>query len=211
MKSTFKALPAALLAVMVTSAPVVSAEDSGVPTQAQPGANFVRSVKNTGSYGSGETTISMTRMAPRTWNGQEVQVWQQANGPTLLMNPSSAFVALVAGDKPLVTFDPPSSYNWPLKVGKTWTTKYTITDHAKQQAIPVEISYTVEAYEDVTVPAGTFKGYRIKSTDNQGNDDLRWFSTELGIWLKEKLVRTEKNPNGPGARESEMLSQTIRK
>jgi hypothetical protein len=61
------------------------------------------------------------------------------------------------------------------------------------------------------VPAGTFKAFKVTSSDTLGNENVVWFSPELGLFLKQTLRRTEKHPAGAGTRETELVSQTIRK
>lgn len=175
------------------------------------GSVLVRIQKNTGSYGTGQVTQTTTRMAPRLWKGQQVAVFANTPGPTLLqLPPNGTFVGWFDGETPVVTFDPPSGYDWPLEVGKSWTRRYNMTIHQGNRVIPVEVKVAVEAYEEVTTPGGKFKTFRIRSVDNQGNDDVNWFSPDLGVFVKQKHTRTAVNPNGPGTRETETIHQTIK-
>ncbi|HEX7890002.1 MAG TPA: hypothetical protein VF522_11640 [Ramlibacter sp.] len=175
------------------------------------GSSFVRSIQDTGSYGNGASIATVTRQANRDWKGQTVGAWHSTVGPTVLIHPvHGAFHAFVNGDKPVVTFEPAASWQWPLKVGKSWTRNVTMTVHATDQVIPVETQITVEAYEDVTMPAGTFKAWRVRTVDNLGNEDVQWFSSDLTVFIKQKLTRTDKHAAGPGVRETELVSQSIR-
>jgi hypothetical protein len=117
---------------------------------------------------------------------------------------------LSADGKPILSYEPPLDYDWPLVVGKTWTKSYKMTVHAKNQIFPFEDTYKVEAYEDVTVPAGTFKAFRI-SLSSTGAQDVYWFAPELGIFAKQSLRRTDKSGYGPGTRQVELVSQSIKK
>ena len=96
-------------------------------------------------------------------------------------------------------------------VGKAWTKNYRLTVHAKNQTITFDTTWKVEAYEDVTVPAGTFKVFKITYSDTLGQENIYWFNAELGIWPKAILTRTAKHASGPGRRESELVSYTIPK
>lgn len=175
------------------------------------GSSFVRSVRDSGSYGNGATTVTLTRRPNREWKGQTVGVWEASTGPTLLFQPARGdFVAFVNGDQPVVSFEPAAGWEWPLKVGKSWTRRVTMTMHATNQSVPTEAQITVEAYEDVATPAGTFKAWRVRSVDNQGNDDVSWVNTDLTVFLKQKLTRTASHPAGAGVRETELLSHAIR-
>lgn len=175
------------------------------------GSVLVRTQKDTGSYGSGTTTTTATRMAPRMWKGQQVAVYANNPGPTLYqLPPHGTFVGFFNGEVPVVTFDPPTSWHWPLEVGKSWTSRYNMVIHQSNQVVPVEAKVTVEAHEDVSMPGGTFKTFRVRTVDNQGNDNLNWFSPDLGVFVKQKLTRTAASPNGPGTREVETIRQTIK-
>lgn len=50
----------------------------------------------------------------------------------------------------------------------------------------------------------------MRTVDNLGNEDVHWFSTDLSVFLKQKLTRTERHSAGPGVRETELQSQSIR-
>lgn len=185
-------------------------EPKGEPWQEQAiGSTWVRVMQNTGSYGPATTRVSNIRGAG-TWRGSAVKTWESAEG-TLLQAPNGDFVAIVKGDTPLVTWDPPAGYAWPLTIGKSWSRKLNVTFHAAKRTIPVEVTSTVEAYEEVTVPAGMFKAFKVRSIDNQGNEDLNWYSPELGIFVKQSLRRTARHSAGPGTRETVIESQTIRR
>ena len=175
------------------------------------GSSFVRSIHNSGSYGNGSSTTTVTREPNREWKGQTLGVWKQNPGPTLLLHPvHGAFYALLNGDQPLVTYDPPGGWPWPLEVGKRWTSEFTQTLHPSNQQVKVQQRAVAEAYDEVSMPAGTFKAWRVRVVDNQGNDDIHWVSPDLTVFIKQKLTRTAGHPAGPGVRETELLSQSIR-
>jgi uncharacterized caspase-like protein len=69
---------------------------------------------------------------------------------------------IVRGGKTLLELEPPPALTWPLEVGQwgvSWLTLKT-PDPQYGQSL-VRLSWRVEAYEDVRVPAGVFKAYRI--------------------------------------------------
>ena len=72
-------------------------------------------------------------------------------------------VAKIArGGKTLLELEPPPALAWPLDVGQwgvSWLTLKTLDPQYGQSL--VRLSWRVEAYEDVRVPAGTFKAFRI--------------------------------------------------
>ena len=77
---------------------------------------------------------------------------------------------ILRGDRVLWEFDPPPGLRWPLEVGRWSTTSgiWTIAPDApapklRRFTTPQSLAFTsrVEAYEDVQVPAGTLKAFRI--------------------------------------------------
>jgi len=173
------------------------------------GATWVSSRRDTGSYGTANVQLPNKFLGEQTRQGQKVIAFESPES-TLLLKPEGAFISQVKGDTPLISWNPPATFQWPLEVGKSWKRSYTVTIHAAKQNIPVQDTQTVEAYEDVTMPAGTFKAFRVRTIDNAGNDNVQWFSPELGIFIKQSLKRTANHQQGPGTREIELVSQKIR-
>lgn len=201
-------LIAGLLATVLSAgcATTPTAERYVAPPQ---GSTWVSKRIDTGSYGSG-TVQSAGSMGEQMWQGQKLMAFQSQE-QTTLAHPSGDWIAQVKGSTPLVTWNPPLGWNWPLEVGKTWTKKTSITIHAAKRTIPYEYTQKVEAFEDVTVPAGTFKAFKVKTSSTLGDDNVNWFSPELGIFVKSSLKRTAKHSAGPGTREIELVSHTIRR
>jgi uncharacterized caspase-like protein len=57
-------------------------------------------------------------------------------------------------------FTPPPTLSWPLEVGKSGSVQGSFK-RMYAEPYPAELTWVVEAYEDVEVPAGTFKAFRI--------------------------------------------------
>lgn len=69
---------------------------------------------------------------------------------------------IVRGGQTLLELDPPPALTWPLEVGQwgvSWLTLKALDPQYGRSL--VRLSWRVEAYEDVRVPAGVFKAYRI--------------------------------------------------
>lgn len=173
------------------------------------GSTWVTAQRNTGSYGSKNEQVS-TKLGERMWQGKQVNAFETSQG-TLVGERDGNWLGVISGDKALMTWDPPIGFDWPLKVGKTWTHNHRVTYHAKNQTIPYQLTQKVEAYEDVTVPAGTFKTFKISSSSTLGQEDVIWFSPELGIFVKRINTRTATHAAGPGRQETEIVSLTIAK
>jgi hypothetical protein len=69
---------------------------------------------------------------------------------------------IVRGGQVLLELEPPPALAWPLEVGQTgvsWLTLKSLDPQYGQSL--VRLSWKVDAYEDVRVPAGIFKAFRI--------------------------------------------------
>jgi hypothetical protein len=133
----------------------------------------------------------------------------ESEGVTTFITPRTGnWVTLTRNGKPFWSFDPPVGWEWPLEVGKTWTRKSVMTLHAQNRQVPLEYTQTVEAHEEIAVPAGKFMAFRIKNVDNFGNENLQWFIPELSVYGKQVLKRTAKHAQGAGTREVELISHS---
>jgi hypothetical protein len=174
------------------------------------GSTWVQARRDSGSFGSSNVQVSWRR-GERMWQGQQVIAFESPESAILAASNSGYWLGIVRGDKPLITWEPGLSWDWPLEVGKTWTKNYNMTIHAAKRTVPFQTTQKVEAYEDVTVPAGTFKAFKISTSSTLGEENVQWFSPELGIFVKSINTRTAKNAAGPGRRETEIVSHTIKK
>jgi hypothetical protein len=159
---------------------------------------------DTGSYGSGSARVPGKR-GERTWQGAQVITFDISVG-TIFAQPDGSWLGIFKGDTPIVTFDPPQNWQYPLEVGKTWTREQRITIHAAKRTIPYLLTQKVEAYEEAIVPAGSFKTFKVSTVTSLGEENLVWFSPELGIFVKQSLKRTAKHAQGPGTRVINLIS-----
>jgi hypothetical protein len=173
------------------------------------GSSYVVQRRDTGSYGSTNGAVPI-KVSRRMYQGSEVTSW---SGPTagVLSLPSGNWLGVFAGDRPIVTWDPPIGWEWPLEVGKTWTKEYRMTNHMSRKSVTYVSSQKVEGYEDVTVPAGTFKTFRVSTRTTLGEENVVWFSPELGIWVKAQMRRSAAHPAGAGTRDDVLASHDIRR
>ena len=175
------------------------------------GSTWEVAQRNTGSYGK-DMRLQISR-GDGTWEGAKVVTYSNSLGMTTMATlDDGSWIAIVGRNgKPLMSFDPPLGWQYPIMVGKTWTTSHKMTVHATGKTIPFESSCKVEDHGDVTVPAGTFKAFKLACATTLGNEDRFWFSADHGIFVKTSLRRTEKSSFGPGTQETELVSQAIRK
>lgn len=169
------------------------------------GARWAHRRTDSGSYGSGTREIPTHRIE-HTWQGSALIGLQTPEG-TLLLRPTGEWIAQVNPQgAPVVTWDPPLVWDWPLEIGKNWARKYTMTLHPSNRNVTYDVKQAVEAYEDVTVPAGTLGAFRLSSEDSLGNRDRFWFSSNLGVFVRLELQRTALHTQGFGMRTAELVS-----
>jgi hypothetical protein len=168
------------------------------------GTTWVTARQDTGSYGPGSGKVDGKR-GERMYQGTQAITFEAADG-TVVASPEGTWFGVFMGDAPVMTWDPPLHWQWPLEVGKVWTREQRVTFHAAKRTVPYTLTQKVEAYEDVTVPAGTFKAFKVSTKTSLGDENLVWFSPEHGIFVKQSLRRTANHAQGAGTREIELLS-----
>jgi hypothetical protein len=165
--------------------------------------------RTTGSYGTGEARIQNTRR-DEDWQGRKVVAIASASGAQLFDPKDGSMLAVLAPDgKAAVSYEPSWYFGQPLSVGKTWTKSYRMTLHASNKVVPYDVSCKVESHDDVTVPAGTFKAFKIACTNTIGTDEQFWVDPRYSITIKSAFQRSAVSPFGAGTRESELLSLTL--
>lgn len=153
----------------------------------------------------------MRALGEQTWQGQMVRAFNDGDATLYVEHATGAWITRVRGTTPLESFDPPIGFEWPIFVGRSWVRNFRYTDHERGRSFDnVRSWYKVEAYEDVTVPAGTFKAFRVTSETGSTRTTM-WFSPELGITVKLKLERSGQHYLGPGTREAELVSHDVKK
>ncbi|MCM2251933.1 MAG: hypothetical protein NDJ19_06205 [Ramlibacter sp.] len=172
------------------------------------GASWEIAQRNSGSYGK-DAQVRITRLADSTWKGIPVAAMKSSSGGTLLMQASDGkWLAFLGADgKPVMSFEPAVGWDYPLYVGKSWTTRHKLTMHAANQVSDYEFSCKVEDFEKVSVRAGLLDAFRVHCTSNMGSDDIFWSSPDVQPSVKTRLVRGPRSPLGPGMQETELVSR----
>jgi hypothetical protein len=113
--------------------------------------------------------------------------------------------------KELTTTSPDNgAFSWPLWVGKTWQPSYTYQDLGRGRKFGgVTFNHRVIAYEDVTVPAGTFKAFRIDGTpvSSAASFFTYWYAPDVKLVVKLVSRRTSDNYLGAEQTMTELLSR----
>lgn len=180
----------------------------GVYVENPLGTEFTYLRKSSGSYGAADGPVHW-KLGSAQWQGRTVVASVSPEAGSNLLDPAShALVATlnIAG-KPVNSFEPGLGFHYPMVVGQTWTDKHQLTLHARGQTLPYEVRYTVEAYESVTVPAGTFMAFRVATLDSFGEKTVQWTAPALGInTVKRILERPPTYPSGAGQLVGELQS-----
>lgn len=182
-----------------------------------PGSTSTMAVTSTGSYGSGTAQVTST-IGQRSWEGRTV-ITQETPAGAMLLDPADGTRLGYVGPNGQTqwTLNPPVGFRYPMEVGKRWVAESTLTMMGPQgpRSLPVRSEWAVEALDEVTVPAGTFKALRITVNDVMGgqpwNADTYWVEPGQEFAVKSLLKRLPTHPAGAGSREALLVSKSIRR
>lgn len=163
--------------------------------------------KSSGSLGTFDGPVVWTNV-PGTWQGRPMVSVGSAQGVFLHDPATMALVATLSpAGQPQMGFEPPIDYAWPLQVGQTWTSTHTLTLYPSGRTLPLTNRYRVESWGDVTVPAGTFKAFKLVWDNNLGEVETRWVGVADGIpTVKRHVERPATHPQGAGVLDAELVS-----
>jgi hypothetical protein len=204
-----------LLMIVAVACPSVAvqaqADTPKVERPVWPPAGSTWNVKLTlsGSLGSGTRQSTFESLGEIEWNGRRVNslrgVTQQ------YFDSERRIVGAAARDgTPIQTYHPYEAlYDWLLSVGKSWPSALELKVYQGNQTLDLKFVFAVEAFEEITVPAGTFKTFRILRT---GPNDrmVVWYEPKLGLEVKRDWERFATHPFGPGTHQMEMLSYALK-
>ncbi|MBI3030964.1 MAG: tetratricopeptide repeat protein, partial [Candidatus Rokubacteria bacterium] len=116
------------------------------------------------------------------------------------------WMATLRWDEELSAASPHNGFfDWPLQVGKWWTSTYAYQDYQRGRRIPrARITWKVEAYEDVTVPAGTFRAFTLTGRSSVANWTI-WYAPGLKLIVKEVQERNATHFLGPAKIVTELV------
>jgi hypothetical protein len=165
--------------------------------------------RNTGSYGK-DAQLQITR-GNGVWQGKPAVEIKNSAGFTIMATEDGRWYGILGRDgKPFMTYDPPIGFVYPLKVGKAWSTHHRMTMVATGKVTEFDYACKVEAFEPVTVRAGTFDTFRIACT-TPGAQDTYWSSRDHGMMVKTDFKRTSAHQMGAGTQQSELVALNLRK
>lgn len=167
--------------------------------------------KSSGSLGAFDGPVVWT-YSTMSWAGSPVHAFGAPLAGISLHRPGDAarFADLDPTGKPLAIYDPPIGYQWPLSVGKQWTSTHLVTLPAAGRTVSMTIQWKVESWGDVTVPAGTFKAFKLVWSNNLGEVETRWASPQEGLMtIKRHVERPASHPQGLDVLDAELLKRAV--
>lgn len=149
-----------------------------------------------------------------------------SNGTTRVLDPSTFNPIGIMQSGKAVVMDTPDEglFSWPLWVGKSWDGRSSHADLLYGQVWPpAKFRARVVAIEDVTVPAGTFKAFRIEYQGGIGSSSTGgirsgggspgfeshgtyWYAPGPELIVKSDVVRSGTNYRWGGRTTTELLS-----
>lgn len=139
----------------------------------------------------------------RTITGRESDLCVVGFSPRYYYNKDWVLVKVIEKDgqvltsarpmRPYIELRPHIEQQWlsfPLWVGKTWDIRYSAT-HARGTGVgSFRDFFSVLAYEDIRVPAGRFKAFKIQRRQLQSPTSFGamyfWYAPEVGYYVKRK-------------------------
>lgn len=175
------------------------------------GSTWEMAFRNTRSYGADKRV--RFRVEERVWQGQRMLAFVSPDGSGAIRTPDHHQTAAVLGPggKTLAEYEPPVGPRYPIAVGDSMTASSQLKIPGRELPPVMELKCVVEAFERVTVPAGTFDAYKTVCTPSSGKSvDTYWMSPELGIHVKTTATRADNSNFGAGTQVGELVSHTIR-
>ncbi|MDE2613806.1 MAG: hypothetical protein KGL78_10230 [Burkholderiales bacterium] len=174
------------------------------------GASWSYRITSTGSFGSGSADVPM-RVSQTEWQGRRLLRFENPSGATLQDDRVGVVAVLDRNGRAVMSYEPALTYRWPLEVGRSWTEELVLrvtSGSGAVQDLPMKTNWRVEAYEDVTVPAGTFKAWRVVMEDNFGFRQTTWSVPDtMGVFARRLSERGPNHPQGgAGTQLMELLS-----
>lgn len=150
-------------------------------------------------------TRTYTVLEESTHDGKPVHRISDGSKISLIDKATRNWIATVRADEELNTASPyVPTYAFPLWVGKSWKATFAYNDRERGATFEnIVWRGKVTDYEDVTVPAGTFKTFKVEGTDG-GVQLVVWYSPKLNIIVKSSFERLPGHYRGPGKFTSEL-------
>ena len=149
------------------------------------GYNWEYEWKNLGTGTSGTITRKIIR--EEAFNGIPCFVFKVGRNEDFWTKDVLGILARKRGGKIITKRDAPfQAFAWPLKVGRQWRNVYTVEKPQKESSSDRDNRVVVTRLEEVTVPAGKFKTFKIEIYSSYSGELLseRWYSPKVKFYVK---------------------------
>ncbi len=174
--------------------------DAGFPT---PTTKWVyQIVDQTGAT----TRATYTALEEATYESKPVYRMSDGSNTLIIEKTTRNWVATVRDAKERFAASPNDGlYSFPLWLGKSWDTKYTFYDRDRGLTFnDVTYSWKVEAYEEVRVPAGAFKAFKLDGKNPFSHTTI-WYAPDVKVFVKRIEERGPDHYLGLGKTTVELL------
>lgn len=136
----------------------------------------------------------------RVSDGQQTHFYDRA---------TRSFVATLSGATERLSVTPDwGNFRWPLAVGNSWQATYALRDNQYGvQYNRVVSRWQVTALEEVRVPAGAFRAFRLEGHGGT-RSQVVWYAPEMRLIVKAVEERGPRDRAGPGRVVTELIDST---
>ncbi len=143
-------------------------------------------------FDSGKTkTQTFTVLEEGAYNGRLVYQMSDGVEKRVFDKATGNWIAMLRNGKVVTGATPHwGNLSFPLWVGKSWTARYAYYNAKRDRTYDIAKSWKVVAYEDVTVPAGTLKVFKLEGRGTFVHHDI-WYSPEIKVrvkWIREQFA-----------------------
>ena len=182
----------------------------------QKGATFMQrfTVLENGLYGGKSVYRVEAGSVAVVYDGKSVRLVALDGEISLYDAANRCQLATLRNGKEVVRYSPHNGmFSSPLWVGKKWIHLFRTIDQAGKTSETIRMPHQVQAYEDVTVPTGTFKALKIHTTGDSEStrrpgivilwgtdldDETVWYAPELKLVVKSVSEMNADADGGPG-------------
>lgn len=132
------------------------------------------------------STVTLRVIDDGTYDGRPVARVTNGKDTQIIDRATRNWMAILRDGKVIASAKPHrGTWQWPLTVGKTWTAEFVYTDGGVSVG-PIGMRWLVEAWERVTVPAGTFEAMRLRGEPGRNNTRTveLWYAPKPGLVVK---------------------------
>ena len=130
---------------------------------------------------SGSRTLEVREVA--TVNGVEYYILEVGGGIRHYYTKDLHFAAAVQAGKVVARMVPPTPWlTWPLKSAATWVHGGVFED--PQGSHKQNDTFAAAGTESVTVPAGTFRAFKVSRQTERGDSDQYWYAPDVRWYVR---------------------------